>query len=449
MPQADRDQPPEKADGGLIWARDDVVVTSGVNRDGLRTHYIKITETEEIFELGDAEYSVWQEFAGGQSLEHAEHAVVERLGSEFDSSFRSLVAELAIRGLLLGAIPDKLLDDFSADPRAQEIRLQHQIDPDDRETKWGFYRFPLFEPNRPFSLLARWFGFMRHAVWPIGFAAFLGGLVLIKHSTELYQDSPPQVLAGYGIPHLLIMLLTVKLARNVVIATAIRYYGARIRVFSIDFLFGFWPRFHVDKRGLLRLKRTPQLWGHSSPSFARLAFFGFGALGWWWFHGDGTTKSAWCLMLCQAGLIELIISTLPLRFGGKNEMYYWCCAYLEEPFLRERAHAALRGLFSREIGAFDLTSIERTALIAYGLSMVASLLFVAYFVINLLMAWTGHFRGAGLALFLTICAVLGLWMLMQRSRRQKRMAAVLEVRQQRRSSGRRRRASELDPLTEN
>src|SRR5688572_9105253 len=100
MPQPDRDQPPEKADGGLIWARDDVVVTSGVNRDGLRTHYIKITETEEIFELGDAEYSVWQEFVGGQSLEHAEHAIVEQLGSEFGSSFRSLVAELAIRGLL-------------------------------------------------------------------------------------------------------------------------------------------------------------------------------------------------------------------------------------------------------------------------------------------------------------------------------------------------------------
>lgn len=448
MPQADQDRPREEQDGDLIWARDDVVITAGPNRDTVLTYYVKVVGTEEIFELGEVEYVVWRQFEGGRSIEAAERAAVQRLGDQFRARFRGLAAELAMRGLLQGAVPDSLIAAFSADPRARQVRLQYQVDPVERDPDWPFYRFSLFDPNRLFGVLARWFGFFRHAAWPIGFAAFLGGLVLIKHSAELHADFPPTVLTAYGIPHLLVMLLTVKLLRAVVMATTVRYYGARIRFFSLDLLFGFWPRIRVDRRGLLQLKRTPQLWAHSARTFAQLAFFGFGALGWWWFRGDGTIKSALSLVICQAGVIELIISALPFLGGGKTEIYYWFCAYFEEPFLRERAQAALRGVFSRQAGALDLEPLERSALIAYGLSMVASIVLVSYFVINLLMAWTGQFRGSGFGLFLVLCVMFGLWFVTRRSRRQRKEAAHLERRERRRSARRRRGTPQFAPLTE-
>src|SRR5215207_6875824 len=244
------DKPEDKDDRNLIWVREDVVMTSGPNREGVLTYYVKIRETEEIFELGEVEYSVWEQFLGGRSLEAAERRAVESLGSEFRGKFRGLVAELAMRGLLVGAIPEELLAEFAADPRARQIRLQHQVDPDERAPRAYFNRFLLFEPNRPFSLLARWFGFMKYSVWPIAFIAILGGLVLIKHLPEMNKDIhslKDTGLVGYGIPHLLLMLFTIKLVRNIVEATVIRYYGAEIRIFSLDFLFGFWPRFHIDK----------------------------------------------------------------------------------------------------------------------------------------------------------------------------------------------------------
>jgi hypothetical protein len=440
----DREPRREQGSRDLIWARDDVVVTSGVNRSGVLTYYIKVAETEEIFELGEVEYSVWEQFLSGKSLEAAERAAVEGQSREFRSRFRGLVAELAIRGLLHGAIPDELLAEFAAQPRARQVRLQHQVDPDEKGLRWNFNRIRLFEPNRPFSLLARWFGFMKHAVWPIVFAAFLGGLVLIKHLPELGADMHSLQgtgLVGMGIPHILLMLFTIKLLRNIVEAAVIRYYRAEIRVFSIDFLFGFWPRFHIDKKATLRLARTPQLWVHSSPTFVRMFFFGFGALGWWWFRGDGTLKSELCLLMCRSGLFDMMLSMLPFRRGaGKNESYYWISAYFEEPFLRERALAALRSLFSRRIGAPELGPIERAALLAYGLSMVASAILIAYIVVALIMTLTGEYRGAGITLFVASCLVFGVWKTM--AWRIKR-TSIAEKREQRRAGRSRQSAPQM------
>lgn len=444
MLQPDGNGRRERQERGLIWAREDVVVSSGQNpRTDAQVYYVKLTETDEIFELGDVEHQVWRQFQGGQSLDAAERAAVGHMGREFRSRFRSLVAELAMRGLLYGEIPGELRDEFAADPRARRVQLQFQIDPDGHDPPHPSYRYPLFDANRPFGLLANWFGFLRYAVWPIGFAGIVAGLVLIKHSVEFHADFPPKVLSGYGIPHVLVMLLTVKLARTLVIGVVMRYYGIRIRVLALDLIFGFWPRFFIDRRSLLRLKRAPQLWAHSSTFFVQLSFFAFGTLGWWWFRGDGTIKSGLCLVMCQAGLFTLIISALPFF---KNENYHWFCAYFEEPFLRERAQTALRSVFSRKISAFNLPSVERTALITYGLSMFASLLLVAYSLANLFMLWTGKYRGAGLALYLALCGLFVLWFVIRHSKKQRRVATRMERRDRRRSRRDGERAVESAPF---
>jgi hypothetical protein len=417
---------------GLIWTRDDVIATSATDlRTSLLTHYLKVIETDEIFELGEVEHEVWQQFRDGQTLEAAERDAAARHGEDFRKVFRGLVAELAIRGLLRGAIPVRLLHEYRLE--TGDERLRYQIDPNYKDPDWPYYRIELFDPDPVCSRLARWFWFAKYLIWPILFFALVGGMVLIKHSAELSADSPPELLSQYGIPHFLFTLFTLNFLRNIVMGAVIRHFGGRMRYFSLDFRFGFFPRFRADKRGMFRLKRTPQLWAHSSPFFIRMAFFGLGAIAWWTYRGDGTIRSSLGLIACQAGLVDLLISALPIF---KSETYYWFCAYFEEPFLRERALAALRGLFSRARGPFDVPPVERTALIAYGVSFIASGLLIAYSIVNIFMAWTGKLRGTGFALYLTI-VLLVLFYIASRLARVRNREAQQAERRARRRQGRR------------
>ena len=430
MPQRDGDRRRGKDGDGLIWAREDVVVTSALHpQSGHRSYFVKVTETDEIFELGEVEYQIWKAFEGGLSLAAAERELAARLDGESSKKLRGLVAELALRGLLQGDIPDELFEEFAEDPRVRRLQLRYPIEPDGGDPARPYFRFLLFDPNPPFAALARWFGFLRHLRWPIVIAAVLACLVLIKHSYELGVDFPPTILYANGIPHCLFTLLTINLVRTLVMGSVIRHYGARMRFFSIDLRFGIWPRFHVDKRGMMLLKRTPQLWSHSSPFFVRLGFFGFGTLGWWWFRGNGSILSPFCLLLSQAGLIDLAISAQPFF---KNETYAWICAYFEEPYLNERAVAALRSVFLGKASPFDLPPIEKAALTAYGVSVVFCLMLVAYFVVTLFMGYTGKYRGVGLSLFLMLCLLFSFWIMARRNRKKRTQAIRVARRAQRR-----------------
>lgn len=419
---------------GLIWTRKNVIVTTGRDpRSGRQTYYIKFVETDEIFELGEIEYRIWKAFEHGVSLDAAESWVAAHLGDQYSDNLRGFVAELALRGLLEGGIPRELLKEFTDNPRLQSLQLRFPIDPEGRDPAPPYYRFLLFEPNAVFSRMARWLAFMKHSRWPIVFIAVLGGFTMLKHTYEFHLDFPPTLLSTYGIPHALFTILTINLVRCVTMGVVMRHYGARVRYFSLDIVFGVWPRFHVDKKGMLRLKRTPQLWAHSSPFFVRLAFFGGGALGWWWFRQNGSILSPLFLLAAWAGLADMVISAQPFL---KSETYYWFCAYFDEPYLHDRAIDAVRSVFLGKKSPFDLRPIEKAALTAYALSVVISSLLVVYFVIGLAIGYTGKYRGVGLAIYLGIIALFTYWFI-QRQARRRRTQATRAARRRRRRNERR------------
>jgi hypothetical protein len=418
---------------GLIWARDDTVVTStptaAPDIDGSRTYYVKVLETGEIFELGEEEYQIWQIFGRGVSLDEAERMVIRRFSPDCAEHFSDFVAELAMRGLLLGAIPEEVVEQFSETDRARRLSLRDSVDPQGNDRPLPYNRIRLFDVNRSLGFLARWFGFLKYAVWPIVFLAAVAALMLFKHAAQLYADYPPKVLVAGGFLHVLFTLFTLNIARCVVMGAVMRHYGVRITSFSLEFVFGFYPRFRTARSGILQLSRERQLWALASPLIVRLAFFAFGVFGWWWFRADSTVRSALCIVLLKTAMLDLIIAALPIL---KSEIYYWFVAYSGDQYLQERAWAVMRSFFLRDRNRLVLSPLQHTALVTYGLSQVAAFLLVGYCAVNLLIGWTDRYQGIGFTLYLALLSLFLVWVIQIRRGRKRQLVARDERRAQRR-----------------
>ncbi len=377
-----------------------MVVTSAQDAaTGERTYYLKVTETGEIFEFGETEYQIWKGFEGGVSLDDAERAAAARLGSGFQDKLRGFVGDLAFRGLLGGDLPPDLVQEYRAE--AQQRWRPFLIDPPtDKRQPHTPFRFVLGDPNAFFGWLARWFGWLRHLRWSLAFGAVLSILVICKHAQYFSFDYHATMLQWGRIPHAVLTLFTINLTRVIAQGAVSRYYGARVRYMSIDLVYGVWPRFHEDKKGILLLERTPQLWSHSTPFFVRLAFFDVGTLGWWWSRGDGAMLYTYMLLMSQAAIADFVTATLPLF---KNETYFWFCAFNRDPVLQDRGKAALRSMFFLPKGLpSHLSAIEKLALSLYGISMLIALAAVLLTLTTFFVGLTGMYYGFGFA----VCVVM-------------------------------------------
>lgn len=429
MPQRTGDNSGKNDNRRLIRTREDVVVTSSQDpRSGRPVFYVKVNDTGEIFEFQEDEYNIWKEFSGGASLEAAERAAEMRFGSGFREKLRTFVADLAMRGLLGGDLPPDLVEEFAQD--SQPGVKPFLIDPNERLQRHSWYRFVLMDPNAFFGVLARWFAFARYLHWPLTFAAFVAVLVLFKHAQNYSADFHATILQWSRIPHAVFTLFSINLSRVIAQGAVSRYYGARVRYLSIDLVYGVWPRFHEDKRGILALERTPQLWSHSTPFFVRLAYFSFGTLLWWWLRGNGSHLSQYCLLASQAAIADFVTATLPLF---KNETYFWFCAFHRDPVLQERGKAALRSMFFLAKGTPRyLSPIEKLALALYGLSMLITFLALMLVITVFVVGLTGTYQGFGfsICLILLVMGATKAWTI--RSLKRQLLTAKLERRAERR-----------------
>lgn len=414
----------------VIQAREDVIVTSSPDpRTGRLVYYIKLNDTGEIFELDEDNFQIWQEFTGGMSLDAAEQMLAERFGNGLQGKLRGFVADLAMRGLLGGDLPPDLVEEYAQHARPGLRRLL--VDPTERHRRNSWYRLVLIDPDALFGVLARQFGFVRHLRWPLAFLACLAILVLFKHAQQYSSDFHATILQWSRIPHAVLTLLSVNLTRVIVQGAVSRYYGARVHYISIDLVYGVWPRFHEDKKGILALERGPQLWSHSAPFFVRLAYFSLGTLFWWWLRGDGSYLSPYCLLLSQAAIADFVTATLPLF---KNETYFWFCAFHRDPVLQDRGKAALRSMFFINKGLpRHLSKVEKLALTLYGISMIIALLLVILVMLTFFIGLTGTYMGFGFSIVVLLVA-LGISKARTiRALKQQLLAARAELRAKRRS----------------
>jgi hypothetical protein len=378
--------------------REDVVVTSAPDPQGGRVYYVKISGTGEIFELGQDEFEIWKQFESGAPLEAAEGAAASRFGEGFRDKLRAFVADLAMRGLLTGDFPAGLIEE--SEHEASGNARDFLIDPHKRHRRRRWYRFVLLDPNDMFAFMARWLGWLRFLRWPMVFLAALGVLVLIKHEAYYSSDVRADLLQWPRIPHGILTLLTINLTRVCAQGAVSRYYGARVKWLSIDLVFGFWPRFHEDKKGILLLTRGPQLWSHATPTFVRLFYFGTCTLGWWWARGNGSHLSEYCLLISQATIVDFVIAMLPIF---KNETYFWFSAFFRDPMLQSRGRTALQSaLFIKSRRLRHISLLERLALTSYGLSMAFALVAVLLSVTTFAIGMTGKYGGLGAGILVVL-----------------------------------------------
>jgi hypothetical protein len=403
-------------DGPLIWTRQGVVTASSLEPEfGRRIYYLKISETGEIFQLGDLEYEIWKLFEDGLSFEAACSALDERFGGESRDRLRTFVGELAGRGLLTGAVPSVYLP-------ARPPWMHFQIDPTGRARKppyFSAFQLILCDPNAFFGWVAQRFSFVRHLRWPVVILSVIAALSLFKHSSEYAADFQVTMEHWTRLGFNILTLLSINLARIVAQGAVSRYYGATVRYFSLDFIFGFWPRFYADKSGMRRLERTPQLWSHSTPFFVRLGFFVIGTLGWVWWRPTGNALADACLLWSQAAIVDLVVSTFPVF---KTETYFWFCAYFSDPFLRERGLNALFGVFKGEANPLRMDPAERLALTLYGLSLVSCFLVIAFVVTKFFLGTTTVYNGVGFILCMVVVGIVLSWILVLRGMRRQWLA---------------------------
>ena len=404
MAEQDGGEPDGAGKPGVIRTREDVVVTSAPDPQGGRVYYIKISGTGEIFELGQDEFEIWKQFEGGTSLDAAEHVIGARFGETIREKLRTFVTDLAMRGLLSGDFPPGLIEEAEQDVPVDGRAFL--IDPHKRyRRRRRWYRFVLMDPNDLFAFLARWLGLLRYIRWPLVGLAAVALLVLIKHAADYSADFRTDLLQWPRVKHGVLTFLTINITRVLAQGTVSRYYGAQVRWLSVDLVFGFWPRFHEDKKGILLLTRTPQLWSHATPTFVRLFYFSIGTLGWWWARGNGSNLSTYLLMISQASIVDFVIATLPIF---KTESYFWFCAFFRDPLLQSRGRAALQSALFVKSTLRYTSPIERLALTLYGLSMVFALVAMLLCMTTFAIGLTGSYGGAGVVLFLILVALAAL-----------------------------------------
>jgi hypothetical protein len=402
MPEPDSGDPDTDGRRHVIRAREDVVVTSAPDLaagEGKRTYYIKINPTGEIFEFGEDEYAIWKQFQGGTSLEEAQEAIAARFGTRLGDRLRGFVSDLAMRGLLGGDLPPDLVEDYRREAQLRWRPFLVEPAPGERKTPPHTpFRLVLGDPNAFFGFLARCFGWMRYLRWPLAVGGMLSLMIIFKHAQIYAADFHSEILQWGRIPHAVLTMFTVNLTRVIAQGAVSRYYGARVRYMSVDLVYGVWPRFHEDKKGILLLERTPQLWSHATPFFSRLSYFVVGTLGWWWFRGNGSNLSSWCLLLSQAAIVDFATAALPMF---KNETYFWFSAFNRDPVLQDRGFAALRSLFMLPKGLpRHLSSTEKLALTLYGLSILIAFVVVIMTVITFLVGLTASYNGFGFCIAL-------------------------------------------------
>jgi len=432
---------PDNSARGVIRALDDVVVTSSTDiTTGRRTYFVKVDATGEIFEFGQDEYDIWKQFEGGATLQDAERAMGPRFGAELRKRLRGFLGDLATRGLIGGDLPADLVQDYRSE--AQLRWRPFLVDPPTgtRTPPHTPFRFVLGDPNRLFDFLGRWFAWMRFLRWPLVVGAVISVLVICKHAAYYSSDFHTLVLTWTRIPHAVFTLFTVNMSRVIAQGVVSRYYGARVRYMSIDLVYGVWPRFHEDKKGILLLDRTPQLWSHATPFFVRLSYFTLGTLGWWWFRGDGSNLSGYCLLASQAAIVDFVTATLPMF---KNETYFWFCAFTRDPVLQDRGLAALRSLFMLPKGLpRHLSLVEKLALTLYGLSMLLAFVVVILALLSFAIGLTGQYYGFG---FMVCVVAVGLGLAKAATIRSLKRK-LLNARSERRAAYRAHRRGQTDVL---
>jgi putative peptide zinc metalloprotease protein len=313
----------------LVRLRKDLKITNrpGEGNAAGSSYLIEDPATGENFSFGEEEYFLCQAMDGLSTSEEILTRFSLRFGLEMTKeNFRSFEEHLLAMGLAENISPPAR--SASSQPAGTEESARKGSV---RRTKSDDQRWALFNPERAFEVLL-------HIVQPVQFVfkllvfALIPGVpiaiyLIIRHSED-YQWTLRLLASELGyFGHLIFTLFAANLLRCVIQGVLCAYYKAPVQEFGIRLRFGIIPRFYIERKEA-HLRRSAKLWIYGSSLLLRLFLITAGALVWFLYQGSGHVLGAFGVLLAQAGVIGLIIISLPVR---NSDGFRWLVTYFGLP----------------------------------------------------------------------------------------------------------------------
>lgn len=250
----------------------------------------------------------------------------------------------------------------------------------------------------------------------------LGVTVMIRHYSA-YMDSVELSTRQYGfIGKLLLTTITVNIFAQFVRGIYARQAGLNVPSFGIFMELGLIPRFNMQVVPDGPIPRKTRLWLSAMTPLCRMAAFGFGVLV-WRLARPGSNLSLLGATIAGISLIGLIFSANPL---WRTDGAAFFSALLDVPELRTRAQRMFWDAFRRKPPVLHRHGKRFRRLAIYGmLSIIFLYLAFGYIALDAFDRLEKSFNGAGVALWLAICAYAGysIWRVQRAGREQARQRA--------------------------
>ena len=297
--------------------------------DAASTSYLlEDPATGENFSFGEEEYFLCQAMDGLSTSEEILARFSRRFGLEMtEERFRSFEEHLLAMGLAeninqpAGSASSRLA---GTEESARKASL--------RRSKSDDQRWALFNPERAFNVLLQIVQPVRVVFKLLVFALIPGvpiAIYLIIRHAEDYQWTLRSLASELGyFGHLIFTLFAANLLRCVIQGILSAYYKAPVQEFGIVLRFGIIPRFYIERQEVRHLHRSAKLWIYGSSLLLRLFLVTAGTLLWFQFQGSGHLLGAFGVLLAQAGIIGLIILSLPVR---NSDGFRWLVTYFGLP----------------------------------------------------------------------------------------------------------------------
>lgn len=185
---------------------------------------------------------------------------------------------------------------------------------------------------------------------------------IVINNSNLVLDDVEHMLSGFNFfYHALFSLLTVNLAVTIISGGVAYGCGANFSNISILLVFGFFPRFKADLKGIEGLEHRQKLWLYAAPLLVRMGLFSLGIIIWYFNrHLDSILPHA-ALALSLVCFLSFMITACP--FIPSNG-YHLMAELLNEPNLRVNA---LKALLNKWHNKKAYQQSDSNSLVLYGL----------------------------------------------------------------------------------
>jgi multidrug resistance efflux pump len=380
--------------------RSDVTVTSSLDaKSSERKYFLRITKSNDVFELGEEEFFICSRLDGRVSFVELATSLKARFGTDITfEPFHQFAERLVDMGVIERVAPRR---------RSQSGARVKVKDP-----RVNMFRHPLFDPSRILDFVARFHLLARVLSWlalPLFFVAC--GIVLHDYS-EMSVALKSVLMTLTILVQAPISLFIDNLFTKTVQGATAHYHGARIRTLGIHFVLGFFPRFYIDHDELVRLDRRAQMWTFFAPLLTRIMLFSVLLILWAALRGHPTGIGNFFLLLSHQSFAAFLLTVMPF---WQSDGYHWLAAYFDQPSLYARSFRYLRMRLTGRPAPAEMTGVDRKVSIVFAiLCLFSTVALIAAIFFYMGMGLELRMGGAGMAIFAVILSSFLIWAVVTR-----------------------------------